>query len=138
MARDKIVDVITDEVVIEENEIISTEIARRIEEMGYERIRVRSRSRARRPSAFARSATAWTFHAAKMVERGLAVGIIAAQSIGEPGTQLTMRTFHIGGTAHKTVEDAEFRSRYKGVVKFDKLKAVRNDQGRAGRAEPQR
>jgi DNA-directed RNA polymerase subunit beta' len=65
----------------------------------------------------------------KLVERGLAAGIIAAQSIGEPGTQLTMRTFHIGGTAHKTVEEAEIRTRFKGIVKFEKLKAVKNEEG---------
>ncbi len=53
-----------------------------------------------------------------MVELGEAVGIIAAQSIGEPGTQLTMRTFHIGGTASRIVEQSYFESRNKGVVKL--------------------
>ncbi|MHC4451483.1 MAG: DNA-directed RNA polymerase subunit beta', partial [Planctomycetota bacterium] len=129
VARDKIVDVITDEVVIEENEIITPEIARRIEQMGYERIRVRSPLTCEAPLGVCTLCYGMDLSRGKVVERGLAVGIIAAQSIGEPGTQLTMRTFHIGGTAHKTVEDAEFRSRYQGVVTFDKLKAVRNEKG---------
>ena len=68
----------------------------------------------------------------------MAVGIIAAQSIGEPGTQLTMRTFHIGGTAARAVEESEIRAKKQGVVKFTRLKVVRNDAGPAGRAHPQR
>ena len=59
----------------------------------------------------------------------MAVGIIAAQSIGEPGTQLTMRTFHIGGTAARAVEESEIRSKRPGKVKFTRLKVVRNDAG---------
>jgi len=59
----------------------------------------------------------------------MAVGIIAAQSIGEPGTQLTMRTFHIGGTADRTVEESEIRGKKEGIVKFTRMKVVRNDTG---------
>jgi DNA-directed RNA polymerase subunit beta' len=57
------------------------------------------------------------------------VGIIAAQSIGEPGTQLTMRTFHIGGTAARAVEESEIRTKKGGIVKYTRLKVVRNDEG---------
>ncbi len=60
----------------------------------------------------------------RLVELGLAVGIIAAQSIGEPGTQLTMRTFHIGGTACRTVEESEIRASAGGKVKFQGLAVV--------------
>ena len=52
---------------------------------------------------------------------GLAVGVIAAQSIGEPGTQLTMRTFHIGGTASRVAEQSTLETRHKGTVKFEGL-----------------
>ena len=67
----------------------------------------------------------------KLVEMGLAVGVIAAQSIGEPGTQLTMRTFHIGGTASRISEQSTLDSKHKGVVKFDNLQVVErpNQQG---------
>ncbi|MHC4931982.1 MAG: DNA-directed RNA polymerase subunit beta', partial [Planctomycetota bacterium] len=129
VARDTIVDVITDEVVVKENEIITPEIAQRIEEMGYEKIRVRSPLTCEAPLGLCARCYGMDLSRGKMVERGLAVGIIAAQSIGEPGTQLTMRTFHIGGTAHKTVEEAEIRTRFKGVIRFDKLKAVVNEAG---------
>jgi DNA-directed RNA polymerase subunit beta' len=64
-----------------------------------------------------------------LVEQGMAVGIIAAQSIGEPGTQLTMRTFHIGGTAARAIEESEIRAKKAGIVQFTRLKVVRNDLG---------
>src|SRR5207245_845492 len=63
-----------------------------------------------------------------LVEEGMAVGIIAAQSIGEPGTQLTMRTFHIGGTARRVVEESEIRAKKGGTVKFERITAVVNDR----------
>ncbi len=128
IARDRIVDVITESVVIEENEVITAEVARAIEAMGYEKIRVRSPLTCESPLGICARCYGMDLSRGKLVERGLAVGIIAAQSIGEPGTQLTMRTFHIGGTAHKTVEEAEYRTRYKGIVRFDNLKAVRNEK----------
>ena len=61
----------------------------------------------------------------KLAEIGEAIGIIAAQSIGEPGTQLTMRTFHIGGTASKSIERTSISNRYAGTVKFINLNVVR-------------
>ena len=64
-----------------------------------------------------------------MVEEGMAVGIIAAQSIGEPGTQLTMRTFHIGGVGQRAIEENESRSKRAGTVKFTRLRTVQNEQG---------
>jgi DNA-directed RNA polymerase subunit beta' len=60
-----------------------------------------------------------------MADLGEAVGVIAAQSIGEPGTQLTMRTFHIGGTAHRVVEQSQIKTKHKGTVKFHNLKTVK-------------
>jgi DNA-directed RNA polymerase subunit beta' len=59
----------------------------------------------------------------------MAVGIIAAQSIGEPGTQLTMRTFHIGGTARRVVEESEVRTKKQGIAKFERVTAVVNNKG---------
>jgi DNA-directed RNA polymerase subunit beta' len=65
-----------------------------------------------------------------MVNIGEAIGIIAAQSIGEPGTQLTMRTFHIGGTASRRAEQAEIRTQHGGEIKFQDIHFVKNDKGR--------
>ena len=77
----------------------------------------------------------------RLVELGLAVGVIAAQSIGEPGTQLTMRTFHIGGTASRVSEQSTLEARHKGTVRFDGLLAVEGPRatkaahaGRRGRS----
>src|SRR5208283_2937178 len=63
------------------------------------------------------------------VELGEAVGIIAAQSIGEPGTQLTLRTFHIGGTASRVVEQSEIKANHDGIIRFNNLKYVQNEEG---------
>src|SRR5438132_229071 len=64
------------------------------------------------------------------VEDGMAVGIIAAQSIGEPGTQLTMRTFHIGGTVNTSVEESETKAKKEGIVKFTRMRFVPNEEGK--------
>ena len=59
-----------------------------------------------------------------MVEKGEGVGVIAAQSIGEPGTQLTLRTFHVGGTASSSAADSSIESKYNGVLQFDELRTI--------------
>ncbi len=64
-----------------------------------------------------------------MVNLGEAIGVIAAQSIGEPGTQLTMRTFHIGGTASRRAEQTTLEARNEGIVKFINLQTVTNADG---------
>jgi DNA-directed RNA polymerase subunit beta' len=74
----------------------------------------------------------------KMVEMGEAVGVIAAQSIGEPGTQLTMRTFHIGGTASRVSDASHLEAKNAGTVRFINLVTVRSKVRRPGRHEPQR
>jgi DNA-directed RNA polymerase subunit beta' len=109
VARDTIVDVINDEVIVRENELITEEIAQRIEALGYEKIRVRSPLACEAPLGTCARCYGMDLSRSTMGERGLAVGIIAAQSIGEPGTQLTMRTFHIGGTASRSVEESSAR-----------------------------
>ena len=65
-----------------------------------------------------------------LVNRGEAIGVIAAQSIGEPGTQLTMRTFHIGGSANTSVEESDIKAKKGGIVKFTRLRVVKNDEGK--------
>ena len=73
-----------------------------------------------------------------LVEEGMAVGIIAAQSIGEPGTQLTMRTFHIGGVGQHDVEESDIKAKRGGIVKYTRLKVVTNDDGQTDRARAKR
>ena len=125
VALDNIVDVVSDEVLVKAAEEITEEIADRIESAGIEKIRIRSvltceSERGICARCYGRNlATGW------VAELGEAVGIIAAQSIGEPGTQLTMRTFHIGGTAHRVVEQSQIKSKHKGTIKFHNLKTVK-------------
>jgi len=125
VALDNIVDVVSDEVLVKAGEEVTEEIAERIEQEGIEKIRIRSvltceSKRGICAKCYGRNlATGW------VAELGEAVGIIAAQSIGEPGTQLTMRTFHIGGTAHRAVEQSQIKTKHKGIVKFHNLKTVK-------------
>ncbi|HZN58548.1 MAG TPA: DNA-directed RNA polymerase subunit beta' [Planctomycetota bacterium] len=125
-ARTKIVDVITDQLIVDENQVITEEIARKIEGMGFEKMRVRSPLTCESSLGVCGKCYGMDLSTGRRVEEGTAVGIIAAQSIGEPGTQLTMRTFHIGGIAAKTVEETVTKTKHKGIVKFNNLKVVRN------------
>jgi|694.fasta_scaffold01259_16 DNA-directed RNA polymerase subunit beta' len=129
VSRNNIVNPVTDEVIVRENEMITREIARKIEEMGLEKIQVRSPMTCDATLGVCRRCYGMDMSTGAMVEEGMAVGIIAAQSIGEPGTQLTMRTFHIGGAVNTSVEDSEIRTKKAGIVKFAKMRTVTNSEG---------
>jgi DNA-directed RNA polymerase subunit beta' len=129
VSRTNIVNPITDEVIVRENDLITSEIAHRIEELGLERIQVRSPMTCDAALGVCALCYGMDLSTGTLVEEGMAVGIIGAQSIGEPGTQLTMRTFHIGGTAARHVEESEIRAKKQGLVKFTRMKVVRNDAG---------
>ncbi len=129
VSRANIVNPITDEVIVRENELITKEVARKIEALGLEKIQVRSPMTCDASLGVCASCYGMDMSTGDMVEQGMAVGIIGAQSIGEPGTQLTMRTFHIGGTAARAVEESEIRAKKGGIVQFTRMKVVRNDEG---------
>ena len=129
VARDNIVSLLDDQLIVAENEIISEQTARQLEDLGYEKIRVRSLLTCEAPVGGCARCYGMDLSRGEIAEEGLAVGIIAAQSIGEPGTQLTMRTFHIGGTASRRIEEAEVRAKKGGTVKFHNLSVVRNARG---------
>ncbi len=129
VSRANIVNPVTDQVIVRENELITADIARRIEEMGLEKIQVRSPMTCDSPLGVCALCYGMDLSTGSLVEQGMAVGIIGAQSIGEPGTQLTMRTFHIGGTAARAVEESEIKAKKAGTVQFTRMKVVRNDQG---------
>jgi DNA-directed RNA polymerase subunit beta' len=126
VARETIMDFVNDEVIVRENELITEDIAERIEKLGYDKIRVRSVLSCEAALGVCARCYGMDLARGTLAERGLAVGIIAAQSIGEPGTQLTMRTFHIGGTASRSVEESERKVKREGRVVFTNLKVVRN------------
>jgi len=121
---DNIVDVVTDQLIVKAGEMIDEKIADRLDEVGIEKIRIRSVLTCESKRGCCAKCYGRDLSTGRMVELGTAVGIIAAQSIGEPGTQLTMRTFHIGGTASNIVEQSYFRSRNTGVLQYHNLKTV--------------
>ena len=129
VSRQNVVDLVTSEMIVAENEMITAEIARKIEEMGMEKISVRSPMTCDAPLGVCRRCYGMDMSTGAMVEEGMAVGIIAAQSIGEPGTQLTMRTFHIGGTANTSVEESDIKAKKPGVVQFTRMRIVKNSDG---------
>ncbi|MFQ5965556.1 MAG: DNA-directed RNA polymerase subunit beta' [Candidatus Scalinduaceae bacterium] len=124
-----IVDLVKDEEIVKENELITEEKAKRIEALGYEKIRVRSALTCEMSQGLCVKCYGVDLSKGEYVEEGTAAGIIAAQSIGEPGTQLTMKTFHIGGTATRSIEESEIRVKRVGIVKYDNLNVVENQQG---------
>jgi DNA-directed RNA polymerase subunit beta' len=129
-SRQTIRDVITDELVVRENEVISEDAARRIEKLGYEKIQVRSSLTCDAPLGLCALCYGADLCRDRLVEVGTATGIIAAQSIGEPGTQLTMRTFHIGGTASRAVQEKAIVLRRPGVVRFRGMRTVLSEEGK--------
>ncbi len=125
-----IVNPVTDEVIVSDGQMITPVIARKIEAMGLEKIQVRSPMCCDAPLGVCRTCYGMDMSTGSQVEEGMAVGIIAAQSIGEPGTQLTMRTFHIGGSVSKQVEESDIKSKRNGRVRLTRMRVVTNADGR--------
>ncbi len=117
------------EVLIEANQEIDEKGVRRIEEAGLDKILIRSALTCKTKQGVCAKCYGRDLAHGKAVDIGEAVGIIAAQSIGEPGTQLTMRTFHIGGTASRRVEQSNIQARREAVVKYENLVTVVNKAG---------
>ncbi|MDD5255398.1 MAG: DNA-directed RNA polymerase subunit beta', partial [Candidatus Omnitrophica bacterium] len=124
VALDNIVDIITDAVIVEQGAEITEEKADMIEKLGIEKIRIRSALTCEADRGMCTKCYGRNLASGRLVEVGEAVGVIAAQSIGEPGTQLTMRTFHIGGTASRTVAQSFVKSKNKGFIKYHSLRTV--------------
>jgi DNA-directed RNA polymerase subunit beta' len=112
-------------VVVDVNQEISEELASQIQEAGIERVKIRSVLTCESRRGVCARCYGRNLATGRMVELGEATGVIAAQSIGEPGTQLTMRTFHIGGTATRVAEQSKLEAKNNGFVKFIDLKTVR-------------
>ena len=128
VSRNSIIDPRDDAVIVAENEMITRDSARKIESLGYDKIMVRSPMTCNASLGICRLCYGMDLATGNMVEEGMAVGIIAAQSIGEPGTQLTMRTFHIGGVVKREIVDSDVKAKKAGVVRFDRIKDVINDK----------
>jgi DNA-directed RNA polymerase subunit beta' len=122
-------DPFSDEVLVKANSEIDEEVAERIEEAGIEKVLIRSVLTCQSNKGVCAMCYGRDLAYGKTVNIGEAIGIIAAQSIGEPGTQLTMRTFHIGGVASKRGEQTNLQSRTEGKVQFVQLHTVQNQDG---------
>jgi hypothetical protein len=117
------------EIMVRADQEITEELASQLELAGIERVRIRSVLSCESERGVCRLCYGRNLATGRLVERGEAVGVIAAQSIGEPGTQLTMRTFHIGGTATRVSEQSTQEAKTEGFVKYIGVKAVRNRDG---------
>jgi DNA-directed RNA polymerase subunit beta' len=124
VALDNIVDIITDTVIVEQGSEITEEKGEMIERLGIEKIRIRSVLTCESGRGVCCKCYGRNLGSGRIVEVGEAVGVIAAQSIGEPGTQLTMRTFHIGGTASRIVAQSFIKAKNKGVIKYHTLRVT--------------
>jgi DNA-directed RNA polymerase subunit beta' len=111
-------------VIVEINQEITEELANAIQAAGIERVKIRSVLTCESRRGVCARCYGRNLATGRFVEMGEAVGVIAAQSIGEPGTQLTMRTFHIGGTATRVTEQSKVEARNNGFVKFIDMKVV--------------
>lgn len=130
VSLEDVFDPVTSDVIVESNQEITEDLASQIQLAGgIERVRIRSVLTCESRRGVCIMCYGRNLATGKLVELGEAVGVIAAQSIGEPGTQLTMRTFHIGGVAGGVTEITKHEARSGGTVKFDDLKTVRNREG---------
>jgi DNA-directed RNA polymerase subunit beta' len=116
-------------VLVKANQEISEELANQIQAAGIDRVEIRSVLTCESRRGICKLCYGRNLATGRMVERGEAVGIISAQSIGEPGTQLTMRTFHIGGAATGSAAQSKEDSKSDGFVKFIGINTVRNAAG---------
>jgi DNA-directed RNA polymerase subunit beta' len=116
-------------IIVEINQEITEDLASAIQAAGIERVKIRSVLTCESRRGACVRCYGRNLATGKLVEIGEAVGVIAAQSIGEPGTQLTMRTFHIGGTASRVAEQTSLEAKNAGTIKFHNLQTVRNQEG---------
>ena len=119
-----IYDPLNDELICKANEEITDEVAKRIDETSIEEVEIRSILTCETKVGGCAKCYGRNLATGKMVQEGEAVGVIAAQSIGEPGTQLTLRTFHVGGTASNIAVDANIKAKFSGVVEFEGVRTV--------------
>jgi len=129
VALDDILDPVTDEILVPANIEIDETLVAKIEEAGLEKVKIRSVLTCQSKRGICAKCYGRDLSRGHLVNLGEAVGVIAAQSIGEPGTQLTMRTFHIGGTASRHAEQTSLESRNEGVVKFININSVTTADG---------
>jgi DNA-directed RNA polymerase subunit beta' len=124
VSLERIIDPIRGGVILDINEEIDEEKAAEVQDAGIEKVKIRSVLTCASRRGVCARCYGRDLATGKLVELGLATGVVAAQSIGEPGTQLTMRTFHIGGTASRVSEQSTLDSKHKGVAAYENLQVI--------------
>ncbi|MGW8122879.1 DNA-directed RNA polymerase subunit beta' [Roseivirga echinicomitans] len=119
-----IYDPISEELIIAAGEEFTEDIANKIDETAIDDVEIRSVLTCETKRGICAKCYGRNLSTSNMVQKGEAVGVIAAQSIGEPGTQLTLRTFHVGGTASNIAVDATVKAKFEGVIKFEELRSL--------------
>ncbi len=117
---------LTDEIIVEAGDRINENIAKQIEDAGIETVEIRSVLTCESKRGVCVRCYGLNLATGAVAQRGDAVGIIAAQSIGEPGTQLTLRTFHVGGVAGSATVDSQLVAKFDGTIQFDGLRTVKS------------
>ncbi|WP_353133578.1 DNA-directed RNA polymerase subunit beta' [Pseudopedobacter sp.] len=115
---------ITNELLVAANQDITEEVAKTIEESPLEGIEIRSVLTCEASKGVCALCYGRNLASGKRVQLGEAVGVIAAQSIGEPGTQLTLRTFHVGGTASNIAAESQITAKFDGIIEFENIRSV--------------
>ena len=133
IAAEDICDPLTNDVIVAANEELDESRVKAVVEAGIDHVRIRSVLACQSRWGVCVRCYGRDLAKGKLIELGEPVGVIAAQSIGEPGTQLTMRTFHIGGTASKVVEQSVVESRHDGVLKYLSFDAKKNSDFHNGK-----
>ena len=126
VAVDDVIDPQTGETICKANSLIDEDISAAIEERGVEKVKIRCVLTCEAKRGACALCYGRNLATGKLVDLGEAVGVIAAQSIGEPGTQLTLRTFHVGGTASRIAEQTQKTTNHPGIVQFKNIKTVVN------------
>ena len=129
VAVDDVIDPQMGKAIVKANSLIDEEVAVEIEERGVEKVKIRSVLTCESRRGVCAYCYGRNLATGQLVDIGEAVGVIAAQSIGEPGTQLTLRTFHVGGTAARIAEHTQKTTKHSGVVNFNNIKKVKNRFG---------
>jgi len=126
---------LTGELIVEAGKELTEDLAKKIEDSPIEQVEIRSVLTCESKKGVCAKCYGRNLATGLMVQKGEAVGVIAAQSIGEPGTQLTLRTFHVGGTASNITSESRLVARYSGIVEIEELRSVTKKDAEKGNVD---
>ena len=129
VSGEKVTDPVSGDVILKVGQLVTEEDANKIEDLGFERLKIRSTLTCEADRGCCQKCYGLNLATGKFAKLGEAVGIIAAQSIGEPGTQLTMRTFHVGGSASHVFRQPIIKAKHSGTVAYKDVRSVKDADG---------